>query len=199
MKHSGFKDFTRGGQTSMHAIRMFIQSIRYIIILAILVFVAIFASLFTTKTQSYDRYIGVQYLIAKAALIVSNEETPFRFEAPNGRVLTLPLNKFYRHRDTKKAIYRLEIAFSNVSTLCLYIAIITFIILISIFKYRGRSHRAKRDIRGVSLASPQELAKDLKRAGENSKIELASVPLKKMQKRKIYQLLAQPALVKQLR
>lgn len=179
MQHSGFKDFTRGGQTSMHAIRMFIQSIRYIIILAILVFVAIFVSLITAKTQSYDRYIGVQYVIAKAALIVSNEGTPFRFKAPNGHVITLPLKKFYNHRDTKRAVYRLEIAFGNVSKLCLYIALITFVILISIFKYRGRSHRAKRDIRGVSLASAQELTRDLKHAGENSKIELAGVPLKK--------------------
>ena len=108
MQHSGFKDFTRGGQTSMHAIRMFIQSIRYIIILAIVIFIAIFVGLMSYKTSSYDRYIGMQYLRAKAELIISADKTPFHFKSSSGRMVNLTLKIFYTHRDTHRALFRLK-------------------------------------------------------------------------------------------
>ena len=179
MQHSGFKDFTRGGQTSMHAIRMFTQSIRYIMILALVVFTAIFVTLMSYKTESYDRYIGVQYLRAKAELIVSDDKTPFYFKLANGRRAVLPLKRFYNHKDAHAALFRLNTAFESCVKICAYSGLATLILLISIFKYRGRSNRAKRDIRGVTLKSPQELTKQLKRAGEASDILLANVPLKK--------------------
>ena len=178
MQHSGFKDFTRGGQTSMHAIRMFIQSMRYILILVLLIFTVIFVGLVSLKTASYDRYIGMQYLRAKAELIVGNDQTPFYFKAPIGRRVVLPLKKFYMHKDTHASLFRLKMAFLEAIKTCGYGALATLILLISIFKYRGRMHRAKRDIRGVSLKSPQELTKQLKKAGEASNILLAGVPLK---------------------
>ncbi len=179
MQHSGFKDFTRGGQTSMHAIRMFTQSIRYIMILALVVFTAIFVTLMSYKTESYDRYIGVQYLIAKAELIVSDDKTPFYFKLANGRRAMLPLKRFYNHKDAHAALFRLNTAFESCVKICAYSGLASLILLISVFKYRGRSNRAKRDIRGVTLKSPQELTKQLKRAGEASDILLANVPLKK--------------------
>ena len=179
MQHSGFKDFTRGGQTSMHAIRMFTQSIRYIMILALVVFTAIFLTIMSYKTESYDRYIGVQYLRAKAELIVSDDKTPFYFKLANGRRAVLPLKRFYNHKDAHAALFRLNTAFESCVKICAYSGLATLILLISIFKYRGRSNRAKRDIRGVTLKSPQELTKQLKRAGEASDILLANVPLKK--------------------
>ncbi len=179
MQHSGFKDFTRGGQTSMHAIRMFIQSMRYIIILSFIVFAFVFAGIISLKTNSYDRYIGLQYLKAKAELIVGDDKTPFYFKSSTGRKVVLPLRRFYTHRDTHAALYRLNIGFNQATTICAYSALITLILLVSMFKYRGRSNRAKRDIRGVSLKSPQELTKQLKNSGEASNILLAGVPLKK--------------------
>lgn len=179
MQHSGLKDFTRGGQTTMHAIRMFIQSIRYIVMLALVVFAVIFVGLIVIKTSSYDRYIGIQYFRVKAELIVSNDKAPFHFKAPDGRIVVLPLKRFYVHKDTQIIMSRLIAAFHEAINLCMYSALVTLILLISIFKYRGRSNRAKRDIRGVSLKSPQELTKELKRKGEASNILLASVPLKK--------------------
>ena len=159
MQHSGFKDFTRGGQTSMHAIRMFTQSIRYIMILALVVFTAIFLTIMSYKTESYDRYIGVQYLRAKAELIVSDDKTPFYFKLANGRRAVLPLKRFYNHKDAHAALFRLNTAFESCVKICAYSGLATLILLISIFKYRGRSNRAKRDIRGVTLKSPHELTK----------------------------------------
>ena len=179
MQHSGFKDFTRGGQTSMHAIRMFIQSMRYIMILVLVIFTAIFGSLVSLKTDSYDRYIGTQYLRAKVELIISNDQTPFYFKAPNGCRVVLPLKRFYMHKDTQAALFRLNAVFFDAIKMCGYGALVTLILLISIFKYRGRMNRAKRDIRGVSLKSPQELTKQLKKAGDASDILIAGVPLKK--------------------
>lgn len=163
----------------MHAIRMFTQSIRYIMILAIVVFTAIFAGLMSYKTNSYDRYLGMQYLRAKTELIISDEKAPFYFNLKNGRRARLPLKRFYTHDATHDALYRLHTAFNEAIKICGYSALATLILLISIFKYRGRSNRAKRDIRGVSLKSAQELSKQLKRAGEASNILLAGVPLKK--------------------
>jgi len=179
MNHSAFKDFTRGGQTSMHAIRMFIQSMRYIMILVLLIFASIFGGLVSFKTNSYDRYIGMQYLRAKAELIISNDQTSFYFKLPNGRRVVLPLKKFYTHKDTHASLFRLKKVFLEAIKTCGYGALATLILLISIFKYRGRMNRAKRDIRGVSLKSPQELTKQLKKADEASNILLAGVPLKK--------------------
>lgn len=179
MQNSGFKDFTRGGQTSMHAIRMFIQSIRYIIILALVAFTIIFAGLLVAKTKPYERYVALLYLRAKAEMVVSNGDTLFSFKLSNGRTITLPLKKFYNHKYTHIMLDRFTAGVHESVKICLYSGVVTVILLISLFKYRGRSNRAKRDIRGVSLKSPEELTKQLKRAGEASKITLANVPLKK--------------------
>jgi type IV conjugative transfer system coupling protein TraD len=179
MQHSGFKDFTRGGQTSMHAIRMFIQSMRYIIVFSLLVFTTIFISIIFVKTNPYERYIGGTFLRAKLERILGHDETIFTFKRQDSGRISVPLKKFIEHKDTKIIIIKLLSAIKGASQFCLYLATTIIIFLITLFKHRGRINRAKKDIRGVSLKSPQELTKQLKRAGEASNILLASVPLKK--------------------
>jgi type IV conjugative transfer system coupling protein TraD len=179
MQHSGFKDFTRGGQTSMHAIRMFIQSIRYIIVLSLIAYVFIFIGMILIKTTSYSRYIGVTFVRAKFELIASNDKTPFVFKSPTGKFITVPIGKFIEHQDTKRIVANVVQIVTYAVELCTYLAIIAVILLISIFKYRGRVNRAKKDIRGVSLKTAKELTNLLHISGEASKIKLAGVPLKK--------------------
>jgi type IV conjugative transfer system coupling protein TraD len=179
VQNSGLKDFTRGGQTSMHAIRMFIQSLRYIIVLSLIVFAIIFASLTTFKTKPYERYVALLYLRAKAEMVIANDQTRISVKMESGRQITMSLKTFCNNRYTKLILNRFIVKMFETVKTSLYSGAVAVVLLILIFKYRGKTNRAKRDVRGSSLRTPEELTKQLKKAGEASKIKLAGVPLKK--------------------
>lgn len=179
MHDSVLKDFTRGGQTTMHAIRMFVQSIRYIIFLSFVASAIVFGSLMYTKTTAYERYICVQYVQVLVKNLVENGDTKFKLASSDNRQITLTYSQFLKHRDTQRILQKLDAVFQESLNKSILSAVGILIIFIMTFQLRGQKHRARKDVRGTLLRTPKELARMLRKSGNASKIKIAGVPIKK--------------------
>lgn len=179
MHDSILKDFTRGGQTTMHAVRMFIQSIRYIIFLSMFVSALIFAGLMYVKTTEYDRYICGQYVQVLVKNIVASGDTKHRLVTPNNRNITITYKNFLNHKVTKKILHKVENAFQQSLNASIISAIVILLTCVLWFQLRGQKHRARQDIRGTLLRAPKELTKMLRKSGDASNIKIADIPIKK--------------------
>ncbi len=73
MSSSSINNFTRGGQMTMHAIRMMIQSGKYVLKLAIITNVIFFITTFILINDSYDRYIVTKYCGHHLGAFFSNQ------------------------------------------------------------------------------------------------------------------------------
>ncbi len=62
---SSIGNFTRGGQTAIHFIRMIAQVMSKFIVLAVITFVVAAGSIFWATTEPYDRYMTVKWMIAQ--------------------------------------------------------------------------------------------------------------------------------------
>lgn len=173
------KDFTRGGQTTMHGIRMFLQSIRYIVMLSVFCSLVIFTATFFANTTSYERYLGVQYLEATIKSGFSEPSENFRFKSNQGRTVQMPLNTFIEHPATEKMLGNINQAYSKGLIYGLFFMLFVVAVIFCLFIRRGEMQRDKKEVRGARLSSPKALVKELKSHKEASDYTMAGYALKK--------------------
>ena len=84
------KDLTRGGQTFMHSVRMFIQVFKYGFFSAFLLFLCMIVILTYFRTTPYNRYLFYEYLEAEVKVLL-NDKAYTLIKNPKG-VLPLEVN-----------------------------------------------------------------------------------------------------------
>lgn len=176
-KISVFKDFTRGGQITMHSLRMFAQAMRYILLLAISIWLALFIIFVMMKTNSYDRYIISEYVQAQIKIAMQDHDVTHDIKTPHGHLIKLKAIDFVRHPKSLKSLERL---LQGVDFALLYsITISMFFVLGGAiwFFLKGKSQRATTELRGGTRVDASDLAKSIKAANKASDLKIAKVPL----------------------
>ncbi len=176
---SSLKDFTRGGQMTMHSIRMFGQATRYLLILSLCLFLGLLLFFSSVKTTEYDRYVLSEYLEAYIKRMIHDDKVLHSIKTPQGQVATIPVGQFLKHRNTAGSIKRCFQGLSTALWLSLFCSFLTLLSAIYFFKIRGKSQQETEKVRGNSFAEPKQLTKLLKAANKASDIQLAGVPLLK--------------------
>ncbi len=92
---SGVGTFTRGGQTTLHFIRMIAQVIGKFGLLVVVVFVAVFWLTILNKTTSYERYVTFKHGVAQVTLSrLKRPDVPVPFRLENGQAIEVQQNDY---------------------------------------------------------------------------------------------------------
>jgi type IV conjugative transfer system coupling protein TraD len=179
--NSHFRDLTRGGQTFMHALRMFIQVFRYAFFSAVVLFFCLFFVFSAIKTTEINRYFFYEYLEAKfkvslndqAYSIIKNPKGrhPAFIEIPSHHFIKEPLTLYHVDQCLKGIFGALKWSLTLSIT-----ALFSFLVYL---KQKGRRAKASEKVIGTGRVSPRELSVLLKAKGKASSLTLAGLPLLK--------------------
>lgn len=170
------KNFTRGGQITLHNIRMFIQIINKVVIIAGLIFLMSTIFIAYKIISPYERYVFGEYLIAGSYTLI-DEQATVEFTQPNGSknlvkytdILNSVLIKNIVKTSARKILVSLIIGIL-ISMFSLY--------LISCFlRKRGKVQMEDQPARGDVLASKEMTKKIIINKKMNSDLNLAGLPL----------------------
>lgn len=174
--HSEFKDFTRGGQITLHNIRMYLQIIDKVLWIVAFLFVASLILCTYFLTSEYQRYVSVEY-IWSLFMGFLNSDAKDRFIQPNGIQAWVKCLDII-HSPLVKQIVR--DAFHQL-TLSVYISIalsvLSYTLISKWLKGRGKKHTDDVKLRGDQLMPVQEMRHYLIRHQLNSDLQLAGLPL----------------------
>jgi len=173
------RDLTRGGQTFMHSLRMFMQVFRYGFFSALLLFLCLIIILTHFKTTPYSRYLFCEYLEAEAKMVF-NESAYTHIKNPKGVYLpevTLPSKQFIKASATQ---YHLKQCIDGLAWAIQWSAILSasaFALFLFFLQRKGKRARASEMVSGQGRTTPKALRKQLYAKNEASDLTIAGVPL----------------------
>lgn len=178
IKPSEFKDFTRGGQITLHNIRMYLQIIDKVLWIMLFVFVmALITSLYFIITP-YQLYVSGEYIWSLVALLINPEVTD-KFIQPNGAHTLVKVHDIVHSPLVKQivsdAYYRLVVA----TIFSLVVSIWSYVGLSRWLKSRGKKHTDDVTLRGDQFVTKNNMRDLLVRKKINSDLVLAGLPLVK--------------------
>jgi len=180
IRRSSISDFTRGGQTTLHFLRMVGQVLRkFALFLLACIVVYILVHSFS-NTTAYERYASLQWAIAKISTeSLGSGDSKVRFELEDGRVVTVPKKAIAQD---KGVIARVDHTARVILRGTVYSILLVggaFFFLV-IFIYRtGFALRQEAPVRGGELLDGEKQTKTLKSEGRASDIKIGNVTLPK--------------------
>lgn len=170
------KDFTRGGQITLHNIRMYLQIVDKVLWICGGIFIVVLISSLLLLTSPYQRYVCSEYMWSIVALFLNPTATDV-FIQPSGVKVIVKYSDIAHAPLVKEVVsdvyYRLVI--STVSSL--FLSIIGFLGVSRWLKTRGKKHTDDVQVKGDSIIDKDKLADILTRANANSDLKLAGLPL----------------------
>ncbi len=173
------KNFTRGGQTTMHAIRMFGQVSKRIILLSFLLYLAIGGLFMQQKTTKYQWYLLMHYGQALLELSIQGNQAIHQVKEPTGKVISMEAKKFIKHRFLIQELNDLSRLIQNIFITSLKVSGVFIVGCIILLRYRGKLQSINQEIRGALFLEPKLLKKLLKQRKKCSDLTIGDVPLVK--------------------
>ena len=173
------RDLTRGGQTFMHSLRMFMQVFRYGFFSALLLFLCLIVILTYFKTTPYSRYLLYEYLGAEVK-VVFNESAYTLIKNPKGvhpLEVKLLCTQFIKASATQ---YHLKQCIDGLVWAVIWSAILSvgaFVLFLFFLQQKGKRARASEMVSGQGRTTPKALRKQLYAKNEASDLTIAGVPL----------------------
>ncbi len=173
------KDFTSGGQLTMHSMRMFSQATRSIVFFALLIVSVLWIALFLYQTSFYDLYLVFEYPQIYFKSLWDADSTLEAVRDVDGGWIQMSLRQLLEHpyilNSLKSSLDRLASTFYG----ALIGGSVSLIGLAFLFYVRGRQKRAIQEITGQTRVQAKVLTKLLKRQNKASSLRVAGVPLLK--------------------
>lgn len=175
-KTSEIKNYTRGGQITLHNIRMFVQITQKVCLASIIVF-CIVTSFFSWLTFSdYEFYVAGEY--AWSTFIPTfNESAGTKFIEPNGEKITVKYSDINASSLVKKIIQNICLKLIRAMIIGGALSILVMTGISIWLRRRGKSQTENRTIKGDVLATKEETKKIINKSKKNSDLTLAGLPL----------------------
>lgn len=175
---SSFKNFTRGGQTTLHFIRMFWQVLRYGLLWVMLVVVLVFGWNFYSKTTKYDFYLMNEYFDANLKAFFHGERAIHEVKNKNGSVVRMRAMDFVNHPGTQRYLSKWKWVVNTSLKNATNFGVGFLIVFLAYCIWRGKRQSETNNISGQGLVEPKKLKKLLKKHRKASPdYTLAGVPL----------------------
>ena len=174
-----FKNFTRGGQTAMHAIRMFGQVSKRLILLALLLYTVVASCYIYQKTTKYQWYLLGNYVEAWIEWAIQGNQAVHRVNEPTGELVNMVVSEFIHNDFLKQQLNSFFIAINSALFFSLKAAGLFLGALIVLLCYRGKLQTINQDVRGALFLEAKHLKKFLKKHKKCSDLNIAGVPLVK--------------------
>ena len=173
---SDVKNFTRGGQITLHNVRMFIQIMDKVTLAAVIIFILVTCLIVWISTSEYERYVSGEYLWSLLTPIFNPDATTL-FIQPNG------VKTAVKYVDIRHAALVTELI-HHVSLKLLRAIIMGLIIgMAAIFgaskwlRKRGETQTQDIQIKGDTFSSKESVKELIIRSKMNSNLILAGLPL----------------------
>lgn len=170
------KNFTRGGQITLHNLRMFTQIMDKVVLISGFIF--LFITILTTwnLTTEYERYVFSEYLWAKTLPIIDNQATT-QFVQPNGTVTTVKLVDIAKSELVNNIVRNTSRKIILSIILGLIVGMMTLGFISRWLKKRGEKQAENILLKGDKILPTEVTRKLIESNGKASKLSLAKLPL----------------------
>lgn len=171
---SKFRDFTRGGQTTIHGIRMFFQVLRHGVWISCWVFALALTGLFFYKTRSFNRHAVFKGIEAEIRYTFNRNSS---IHIGNQTIATkafLKSPQLAKERSVMGAVITKDILPAS-----LIITGFGFVGFMGYMLWRGKKQTENKPVKGRSIVLPKELKRMVRISGNASEYSLSGVPLLK--------------------
>ena len=175
-KENSIKDFTRGGQTFLHNLRMTNQIMKIVGSISLGIFIIATISLTYYLTNEYERYLCYQYCLAKFYLLASNTAKQ-SFINPNGQAVAAFSKHIVNSPFISDALNQVLNAFYKAMAISLIIKVAILSGMYRWFRRRGHAQGEVKHLRGDEIASYNEVKKIIKKGKMISDMDIAHLPM----------------------
>jgi type IV conjugative transfer system coupling protein TraD len=171
--------FIRGGQLSLHALRMFRQVLVALFKWGGLFFILVTLLLCAMKISLYEVKVGCFYALAQMFVEFGQKDHLFLMNGANGIEYTISAIRIITDEHITVVQKSLEAKFWRSVEVTSYTSAVLFIVTTFIFLWKGKKFSQDEDIRGSTLISSSELKKII--TYDNKKVKynaytLADIP-----------------------
>lgn len=170
------KNFTRGGQITLHNIRMFFQIMDKVTWIAAAIFLAVTLSTCWLVTTEYERYVFGEYLWSTTMPILNPTSTT-QFIQPNGAVVSVKYSDIHESTLVKDVVRNSCMKLIRSIFFGLFTSIISFYGISRWLKKRGASQTEDIPVKGDTILSKEATRDLIKKQAMNSDLTLAGLPL----------------------
>ena len=158
-----FKHIIRGGQTAMHATRMFMQILMKLMLLALFIYIATFICYIYHKTIRYQWYLLWNYQVAllKASLFGGNAK--HIVITSHGTKVIMSSREFTHNKLLTKQLKYLLSTVSNILVISGKITLVSLVLIIILLRHKGRMQIINKGVRGALFLRVKELKKFIKK------------------------------------
>lgn len=175
---SNIGNFTRGGQTTIHYLRMIWQVVVQFSRLCMILFVVTLAATYWLKTTPIERSLVVGYMEAYVKYEgLKIDDATVSITYPDGRNREIPAVGFLRNPEIHRVLGQSKSALAfGVVFGALALCIFGFIAW-RFLNSTGEGFSNEEFVRGGKLVEPKELAKEIKRKTKTAGMTIANIPI----------------------
>lgn len=170
------KHFTRGGQITLHNMRMYAQIMDKVVLSAALIFLLVTGGMTWILTSEYERYVCGQYVWA-ITLPLFDQRASTQFIQPNGDKTTVKYTDI-AHADLVREVVK---QVSRKSLLSVIIGLASGMLTLGLIsrwlRKRGEKQTENILLKGDKILSVKDTKKIIENKKENSELSLAKLPL----------------------
>ena len=177
---SNIGNFTRGGQTTIHYLRMIWQVVVQFSRLCLILFVLAIATTYWVKTTPLERSLAVGYIEAYVKYEgLKIDDATVSVTYPDGRSRTIPAVGFLRNQEIHRVLDR--------STHALAFGVVFGFLALAVYGFvagrflnsTGEDFANDEFVRGGKLVDSKELTKAIKRTTKTGGMTVANIPIPK--------------------
>ena len=177
-RKSGIGSFTRGGQTTLHYIRMILQVLKQFTVLIFAFMALLFTTILYLKTSAYERSVAMDYGLAHLSLRLGNKpDHTMLFTLENGRKIQLRPATIISNEGVKHVMagFYHSVAFALVTCLSLSLGILAW--GVRFITTTGEDQAEEEFVRGASLVPAKVLSKLIKNTDPLGTLSIGGVSL----------------------
>lgn len=172
-------EFVRGGQTTLHSIRMLRQVLQFLVLgsfgaIAIITLIYIYST-----TDAFERKIIIQYNVARFKVMLNKSDDLLQLESRNGFRYQRSAKSFSKNRIAKDIYSDFLGKIESGLYLSLCIVGITLTLIIGFFIKKGRLLQISKTVRGGAMVPSSELATMIRKDNRKHKAKsykIAGIP-----------------------
>ena len=170
-------DFTRGGQVTIHFLRMIGQVLKKFGLAALMLYSLITVGLWFGQTTAYERYLGTRWCAAWIGVYLENAAEPTQVQLQDGKWVNTTIGALKASPKLQANTWKLVATWLHCMAWSALIASVVLVVVFAwLFKF-GTAARKEKHLRGGEILEADELTKHLKREKRAGALKVASVPL----------------------
>ncbi len=179
LHNSSVGDFTRGGQITIHFVRMIGQVIQKFGLAAVMLYSIITVSLWFNETTKYERYLGTRYVTALGGQYLGNSTNTVPLKMADGSTIDTTIGLLADSPKMRLNFFKLaRVWWHSMIESAVAAALILLCLFAWLFSF-GRSQRKEVHLRGGKLVDGPALAEILKEKGLAGGLKFGGIPLVK--------------------